>query len=100
MTIEFCFRNTFTGTYTLYGSGNNDLLNSVKAGPGTLYTVTGKSPKLVHSLTIVGNVDNSVQNQTYTYISGQTVQDFTYNLLTLSGMCERSSLNCQGGTRL
>ncbi|WAR26297.1 TENX-like protein [Mya arenaria] len=78
--------NSFSGEITAYGAGNDDNLNTVKAGPGTTYIRTGKSPKLVHSLTIIGDVDSSIQNQTYTYIDGdEASSEFTYDLLTLSG---------------
>jgi len=79
--------NDYSGVMTAYGAGNDNNLNTVKAGPGTIYQVQGKSPKEVHSLTIVGDVDSSVQNQTYTYISGVAANsEFNYHMLTLSGM--------------
>lgn len=68
-----------------YGGGNDNNLNTVKAGPGTIYLLEGKAPKQVHALTVVGDADSPVQNQTKAYISGNT-GEFVYNLLTLSGM--------------
>lgn len=70
-----------------YGGGNDHDLLTVKAGPGTIYLLEGKSPKKVYSLVIVGNADSPIQDQTYTYISGNS-GEFDYNLLTLSGIFE------------
>ncbi|KAH3816433.1 hypothetical protein DPMN_117949 [Dreissena polymorpha] len=84
-----------------YGGGNGNNLQTVKAGPGTIYIKSGKSPKLVHKLSIVGDVDSSVQQQTKAYISGDASKsEFTYNILTLAGklfLCpriERSGVYC------
>ena len=76
------FRNTFSGQMTAYGAGNDDTLNGYKAGPGTIFIKEGNN----QYLTVSGNTDSSVQNQTYTYISGET-DEFTYDQLTLDGNC-------------
>lgn len=68
-----------------FGGGNDHDLESKKAGPGTIYLLEGKNPKLVHSLIVTGDVDNSVQNQTYVYISGSSPVEFDYDVLKLTG---------------
>jgi hypothetical protein len=74
-----------------YGAGNDHNVMTVKAGPGTIYLLEGKSPKEVFSLVIIGDADSPIQEQTYTYISGNT-GEFKYNLLTLSGNISYDSL--------
>ena len=66
-----------------YGAGN-DNADSVKAGPGTIYVQEGREPKLVHKLTVAGNSNSNVQQQTYTYISGED-KHFEYDLFKLTG---------------
>ena len=80
--IMFCFlhRNTFSGKMSAYGASNDDTLNTVKAGPGTIFLKEGNQLLL----TVSGDTDSSVQKQTYTYISGDTNQ-FTYDKLVLDG---------------
>lgn len=65
---------------TAYGAGNDDTLNTYKAGPGTVFLMEGN--KLY--LTISGDTDSSIQNQTKTYISGGD-DEFSYDQLTLDG---------------
>ena len=73
-------RNDFNGEMTTYGAGNDDNLNTVKAGPGTIYVKEDKK----RYLTVSGDTDSSVQKQTKTYISGGA-NEFTYDKLTLDG---------------
>lgn len=80
MILAFPFSNTFSGQLSAYGAGNDDTLNSVKAGPGTIYIKEGNK----HYLIVSGDTDSSVQNQTKTYISGGD-DEFTYDQLTLDG---------------
>ena len=76
----FLFRNDFSGQMTAYGAGNDDTLNTYKAGPGTIYIKEGNK----QYLTISGDTDSSIQNQTKTDITGGD-NEFTYNQLTLNG---------------
>lgn len=80
----FFFRNDFTGDIIAYGGGNEHELDTVKAGPGTVYYLEGKSPKTVHSLLIAGDTDSAVQEQTHTLIIGDDAE-FKYNLITVTG---------------
>jgi len=82
----FLLSDTFAGVMTAFGAGNDATLNSAKAGPGTIYRLTGRSPQEIHTLTITGDTDSSMQAQTYTYISGASLAEFKYNNLVLSGM--------------
>ena len=65
---------------SVYGAGNDDTLNTFKAGPGTIFLQEGKQLLL----TVSGDTDSSIQNQTYAYISGED-GEFSYDLLTLDG---------------
>ena len=67
-----------------YGGGNDHNIETVKAGPGTVYLLEGKAPRLKHTLKIQGDVDSSVQNQAYAYIDG-TTNEYHYHILTLTG---------------
>ena len=84
-------RNVFEGKITAYGAGNDDDLNTFKAGPGTVYIKEGGNKQY---LTISGDTDSSIQKQTKTYISG-TGEDkqFSYDKLTLQGLYRINSLN-------
>ena len=73
-------RNTFSGKMSAYGAGNDDTLNTVKAGPGTIFLKEGNQLLL----TVSGDTDSSVQNQTYAYITGEA-NEYTYDQLTLDG---------------
>ncbi|KAK3576663.1 hypothetical protein CHS0354_004948 [Potamilus streckersoni] len=77
----------FTGTLTAYGGGNDDNLNTVKAGPGTVYIQKGADVLSVpeQHLIITGDTTDPVQKQTRTQISGTTRKDFQYDFLTLKG---------------
>ena len=68
---------------SVYGAGNDDTLNTFKAGPGTIFLQEGKQLLL----SVSGDTDSSIQNQTYAYISGADGEDgeFSYDLLTLDG---------------
>ena len=73
---------------TAYGAGNDDTLNTVKAGPGTIYVEEGRKKYL----TVSGDTDSSVQEQTYTYISGEK-DEFVYDGLTLDGNMQSTSVS-------
>lgn len=83
---QFLHRNAYIGDIRAYGGGNSHDIDTVKAGPGTIYLLEGQLPRLVHTLKISGDVDSSVQKQSYVYING-TSGEFQYNLLTLTGLC-------------
>lgn len=85
LTCYYVNRNSFTGKLKAYGGGNDNNLNTVKAGPGTIYLLEGKAPKEVHSVIITGDADSPVQEQTKAYLSGNA-GEFVYSMLTLSGM--------------
>ena len=74
--------NSYTGKKKAYGGGNGNNLNTVKAGPGTIYMLEGKAPKEVHSITIAGDADSPVQQQTRAYISGNP-GEFEYDLMQI-----------------
>ena len=78
--LFFPFSNAFSGKMSVYGAGNDDTLNTFKAGPGTIFLQEGKQLLL----TVSGDTDSSIQNQTYAYISGED-GEFSYDLLTLDG---------------
>ena len=74
----------FDGKLTAFGAGNDDDLNTFKAGPGTIYIKEGGIKKY---LIISGDTDSSIQKQTKTYISGED-DEFAYDKLTLEGTVE------------
>ncbi|VDI26438.1 Hypothetical predicted protein [Mytilus galloprovincialis] len=85
--MKFIFTQSFDfdGTITAYGGGNDDNLNTVKAGAGTIYIQDGTGNSLMNRLWIIGDTESSVQKQTHTLISGTTSDDFYYNVLSLKG---------------
>ena len=78
--LFFPHRNDFSGTMSAYGAGNDDTLSTYKAGPGTIYIAEGNK----QYLTISGDTDSSIQNQTKTDITGG-IGEFVYDQLTLNG---------------
>ncbi|KAL4230250.1 hypothetical protein ACF0H5_010636 [Mactra antiquata] len=78
-------QNQYIGDMTALGRGNDNNLDTVKAGPGTIYLHLGKEPTVIHSIIITGDVDSTVQKQTYTYINGSSQTDFIYDSMTLTG---------------
>ena len=85
-TFFFLSRNDFNGEITAYGAGNDDNLNTFKAGPGTVYIKEGGKKQY---LTIRGDTDSSIQKQTKTYISGGD-NEFAYDKLTLEGIYSKN----------
>lgn len=86
ISTTFCvYSFDFDGTITAYGGGNDDNLNTVKAGAGTIYIQDGTGNSLMNRLWIIGDTESSVQKQTHTLISGTTSDDFYYNVLSLKG---------------
>ena len=62
-------------------------MNTVKAGPGTVYIQYGTTelsnpPKI---LTIEGDSKDAIQRQTKTQITGNSSADFVYDKLELNG---------------
>ena len=90
--LNFLIKNTiptfslvFGGKITAYGGGNDDTLNTVKAGAGTIYIQDGTGINLLNRLWVIGDTDESGQDQTQTFISGETADDFHYDIISLKG---------------
>ena len=79
-TLISLHRNDFSGTMSAYGAGNDDTISTYKAGPGTIYIAEGNK----QYLTISGDTDSSIQNQTKADITGDE-GEFVYDQLTLNG---------------
>lgn len=80
----YLFSLDFDGTITAYGGGNDDTLNTVKAGAGTIYINDGTGINEKDRLWVIGNTDESGQDETQTWISGGT-NDFYYHIISLKG---------------
>lgn len=83
--IIHTFSLVFGGKITAYGGGNDDTLNTVKAGAGTIYIQDGTGINLLNRLWVIGDTDESGLDQTQTYISGETTDDFHYDIISLKG---------------
>lgn len=84
--MYFLFSYQYNGDITAYGGGNDNNLNSVKAGPGTVYINYGENtivkPKL---LKVNGDTTDGNQQQTHTIVSGTKDSDFQYLQVSLKG---------------
>jgi hypothetical protein len=62
------FSLDFDGTITAYGGGNGDDLNTIKAGPGTIYIQDGKGNSLMKRLWIIGNTEDPGFTKNYHHL--------------------------------
>ena len=83
----------FNGDIVAYGANNDNPTNSIKGAPGTVYyrhdtfEQEESAPKV---LWVLGDTEDSLQEQSETMLSGILEDDFVYDVVSLEGMFKRS----------
>ena len=78
----------FNGDIIAYGANNDNPTNSIKGAPGTvyirhdIYEQEESAPKV---LWVLGDTEDSLQEQSSTMMSGIEEDDFVYDVVSLEG---------------